>query len=367
MAALRTTVHFVSNSDGQAPPGQMPMLDRRLSLAEKERLIQRAFHGLYRWYCDRSQTKRNWNADRSFEWRQLSTHYSDDLIAIVEGLYAVEQYAPDYTAELARLTRQNYGRSHFQLRWGAEEERHADVWRNVLLFSQRRSPRQIEQFTDDLRANRWTLPFESPLHMLLYTVFQERATQLTYMNLARVACGESSQPQFAHDADPVLAQVCRVVSVDEAAHFDFFVAGAQLYLYYFPEETLQALVEVLRQFRMPAAHIVPNFDAFVTALYRGAIFGPRVYARSVVPAALSRLGVSSIREIERHLLQRTPTAAARPESPELASIQFSVVESSVSRLFERIRRFETETGLFEIHPTQFAANTWGGELKGETR
>lgn len=265
---------------------QQPIHSRIRSRREKDRLIQRAFHGLYRWYTDRSQQKRNWNPDRSFDWRQLGQHHSDELITIVEGFYAVEQYAPDYTAELTRLTRKNYGRSHFQLRWGAEEERHADLWRNILLFSRRRSPEQIEQYTEDLRSSAWELPFDCPIRMLLYTVFQERATLFNYIHLAKVARGESEKTQFAHDADPILAEACKKIAVDEAAHYEFFLEGARLFLYYYPEETLCALVDVLRNFTMPAARIVPNYDAFIKTLYEGGIFTPRSYAREVVPVAL---------------------------------------------------------------------------------
>ena len=345
-----------------------------LSRAEKDRLIARGFHGLYRWYTDRSQTKRNWNPDRSFDWRTLGQSHSDELIAIVEGFYAVEQYAPDYTTELTRLSRTDYGRSHFQLRWGAEEEKHADLWRNILLFSRRRSREQLEQYTDDLRASAWTLPYDCPIRMLLYTVFQERATQFNYMNLAKVARGESDKPQFTGDRDLLLAEACKAIAIDEAAHYDFFLEGARMYLYYYPEETLTALVDVLRSFTMPAGGIVPGYDDFIKTLYEGGIFSPRLYAREIVPAALSMLGVDSIRDIERGIkrTRRVPDEGGamrdtaifdqkldQPrEVSEFTGVQFPVVEAAVMRLFDRIGRYEEEVGLSEVAPTKFVANVW---------
>lgn len=346
-----------------------------LSRAEKDRLIARGFHGLYRWYTDRSQQKRNWNPDRSFDWRALGQAHSDELIDIIEGFYAIEQYAPDYTAELTRLVRADYGRSHFQLRWGSEEEKHADLWRNVLLFSRRRSPEQIELYTDDLRASAWKLPFDCPIRMLLYTVFQERATQLNYMNLAKVAQGNTDKAQFAGDADTVLAEACRVIAVDEAAHYNFFLEGARLYLYYYPEETLEALVDVLKNFAMPASANVPNYEAFVKTLHGGGIFGPRAYAREVVPAALSMLGVESIREVERGIkrLRQVPDVEGEMrdtaifdhklntplDASDSRGVQFSFVEAAVIRLFERIGRYEDEIGLSGVNPTVFVPNGWG--------
>lgn len=344
-------------------------------------MIARGFHGLYRWYTDRSQTKRNWNPDRSFDWRALGQKHSPELIAIVEGFYAVEQYAPDYTTELTRLTRESYGRANFALRWGAEEERHADLWRNLLLFSRHRTPQQIEEYTTDLRAATWAAPYDSPLHVLLYSVFQERATQINYLNLAKVGRGQSEKPQFAHDADPVLTEACRVIAVDEAAHYDFFLEGARLFLYYYPEETLTALAQVLRDFAMPARRIVPGYDAFVETLYAGGIFGPRIYAREVVPAALKNLGIESVRHIEQGIrrTRQVPDADGRmrdtalfggakmraPEDETDAGVDFPFVEAAVRRLFDRVGRYEDKIGLSDIHPTRFVANP-RVQMKGES-
>jgi acyl-[acyl-carrier-protein] desaturase len=339
----------------------------RLSRAEKDRQIQRGFLGLYRWYMDRSQKRRNWNPDGSFDWRALSQHHSPELIAIVEGFYAVEQYAPDYTAELTRLVRKDYGRANFQLRWGSEEEKHSDLWRNTLLFSRQRTPEQIEKYTDDLRASAWEAPYSHPIEMILYTVFQERATQLNYMNLATVGRGESEMPQFAGDADPVLVEVCRTIAVDEAAHYEFFLEGARLFLYYYPEETLTSLVNVLRSFTMPASRIIPDYDAFIQVLYEGGIFGPRMYAREVVPTALKNLGIESLRAVEKGIgcTRRVPTAEGVMRDTAIfdantvgAGVDFTVVEAAVIRLFDRIGRYEKEVGFFDIHPTEFRTTQW---------
>jgi acyl-[acyl-carrier-protein] desaturase len=343
------------------PTHALPSL---LSRAERQRIVARASHGLYRWYIDRSQAKRNWNPDRSFCWRVLGRRHSPELLAIIEGFYAVEQYAPDYTAELTRLVRGGYGRAQFQMRWGAEEEKHADLWRNVLLFSGGRTPRQIEEYTNELRANAWQAPWDTPLHMLLYTVFQERATQLIYLGMARVARGEGADPRLAGDRDPVLADVADTIAVDEAAHYAFYLGLSRLHLYYFPEETLQALVEVLRRFVMPAATIVPNYDAFVKELYAADLFGPRKYGREVAKPALAALGIEAIREVEAGL-RRTKSAPAMDGSmrpaPAFASCKFGVVESAVRGLFARIGDFEREVGLAEVDPTTFVACAWASE------
>ena len=342
--------------------GQRPhVAPFRLSRGVKDRLIQRGFHGLYRWYVGRSQARRNWDPDRGFAWRALRRDHSPELMSIVEGFYAVEQYTPDYTSKLVNLVRRSFGRSQFQVLWGAEEAKHGDLWRNVLLFSEARRPDWIEQYTSDLRDNAWSLPWDDPLHMLLYTVIQERATQLNYMNTTLIAEGRSTKPWLANDADPVLARAARTIAIDEAAHYGFFLEGARLYLYYDPEATLQALVDVLRHFTMPASDIVPNYDDFIRALYEADVFGRRKYVRDVVQVALDNLGVTTIRALEAGIRQsrRVPDPDGRERETALANgVRFTIIESAVMRLFARIGRYEDEIGLSEIDPTRFVPNDW---------
>lgn len=337
-----------------------PASPHRLSRQERERLIQRSFHSLYRWYVSRSQTTRNWNPDTSFDWSAFRTDHSASVVQILEGFYAVEQYAPDYTYELIRLVRRGYGRSQFTLRWGSEEEKHADLWRNTLLFSRARSAEWIETYTDDLRRAAWTTPWDDPVHGLLYTVLQERATQVNYLNLARIGRGEGKEA-FAGDQDPVLAQLSHVIAVDEAAHFNFFLEGARLYLYYFPEETLAALHDVLHSFIMPAADLVPNYEAFVQALYNADVFGRRKYARDVVKYALEQLGVQSLRALEEgvHRARQVPNEHGVPQDTRVSdALNMTVVESALERLFGKFEQFEAQTHLSQVSSSSFVRVVW---------
>jgi acyl-[acyl-carrier-protein] desaturase len=322
-----------------------------LSRQEKDRIIARAFQGLYRWYLARSQKHRNWNPDLSFDWRCFRRDHSPEVIAILQGFYAVEQYVPDYTSELTRLVRKNYGRAQFHVRWGAEEQKHADLWQNALLFSRRRNRAWLEQYTTDLRASRWELPWDDPIRMLLYTVLQERATELNYLNLARIARGQSEKPWLANDRDPVLEKAAAMIAADEAAHYNFFLEGARLYLHFYPRETLEALVDVFRHFAMPAMRIIPDYDAFLTALYAADVFNGRIYVRDVVRHALDKLGVAAIRQIEsgiRRGRQAPDADGVLRDTTAIDGLDAGIVEASVERLFARIASFEREVGLDEV-------------------
>lgn len=320
-----------------------------LSTDGRKKLVAEFSHSLYRWYQKRSQATRNWNPDVTFDWRSLRRDHSEKLMTIVEGFYAVEQYAPDYTSELVRLTRGGYGHSQFQIRWGAEEEKHADLWRNVLLFGRARTPAQLQDYTNELRANAWVAPFSNPLEMLFYTVFQERATQLIYLKTVNLCRNENGIE------DPVLVKAVSTIATDEAAHYDFFLSLARVHLYYFPTLAFEALVKVLRNFIMPAAHIVPNYDAFINELYGSRLFSPGMYGREVVKPALGALGLESVRAVEKAILntKASPTMTGWPLRSPYSGCNFAVLESTIRSLFDRINRFELDVGLNEISPTVF--------------
>jgi len=229
--------------------------------------------------------------------------------------------------------------------------------RNVLLFSRARTPEQLEQYTCELRSNAWKAPFDTPLEMLFYTVFQERATQLIYLKTASLVRQGSTSEAGCSTPDLVLARAISTIAIDEAAHYGFFLALSRVHLYYFPEESLQALVTVLRNFVMPAASIVPNYDAFIKVLYKSHLFSPSIYGREVAKPVLSALGIESIKEVERGLLQTkiAPSLDGDDLPNPLMGYNFSVLESAVRRLFDRVNRYESEIGLTCIQPTVFTA------------
>ncbi|MGF1505546.1 MAG: acyl-ACP desaturase, partial [Anaerolineae bacterium] len=271
------------------PPFPVGLLSRE----EKDRLIQRGTLGLYRWYLSVSQAKRNWNPDLNFEWPKLRTDHHPAVQRILEGFFAVEQYVPDYVETLLEVTRTSHGRSHFTIRWGAEEEKHADLWYNAVLFSKHRNPQWIRDYMQTLRSTPWELLFEDPIEITAYVTIQERATQLNYLNTGLVASGKN--PDFPDSEDPVLAQAARTIAIDEAAHYNFFLEVLRLYLYYYPARTLEAINTVIKNFTMPADEYLPDFQSFADALVQTGIYGPREYAKDVLQMVLDNIGVAGRR------------------------------------------------------------------------
>src|SRR5436190_22682440 len=89
-----------------------PRYGRALMSPEaRARAIERGITGLYRWYVEGSQRRRNWHADTCIDWRTVRRDHSEAVATIIEGFFAVEQYTPDYVISLLRLIRESYGRS----------------------------------------------------------------------------------------------------------------------------------------------------------------------------------------------------------------------------------------------------------------
>ena len=314
--------------------------------------MQRTFLGLYRWYVAESQKKRAWNPDLSFDWRSFRPDHSADVWAIIEGFFAVEQYVPDYASKITHLVRQAHGRSYFQLQWGAEETKHSLVWENALIFSRHRTSVWMEEYRHNLLNNEWALPWDDPLHMLVYTVFQERATQLNYRNMGLLARGDHNYPVV----DPVLSHLCRALVADEAAHYHFFLAGVRLYLYYFPAETLEAILDVLKHFAMPAQDIIPHWGRVAEAIYRMGIYGPREFRQNVLDVVFRNLSLRDRKAVEAGLLasRLVPDEAGALRNTALWETFDPVqVEAQVLRLNTKIQRYEKQVGRDVIEPWEF--------------
>jgi acyl-[acyl-carrier-protein] desaturase len=197
------------------------------------------------------------------------------------------------------------------------------------------------------------------MHMIFYTVFQERATQVNYLNTAVIARGQSDYPAFKGYEDPVLAHAARTIAVDEAAHYNFFLEGARLFLYYYPAQALEAMADVIRHFAMPAGNIIPDYDKFAEVVHRTGIYGPREHARDVVQAALSNLGVAGRRELERGIRESRLVPDENGNMRETAifhGIDFPSVKQAVQRLYRKVGEHEKRVGFDIVDPIEFVPN-----------
>ncbi|CAN5196468.1 hypothetical protein BH11PAT4_BH11PAT4_8930 [soil metagenome] len=327
-----------------------------LSRQEKYLLLERAILAYYHWYCERSQATRNWHPNTSVTWGEMRQDHSDEVITILRGFYAVEFYVPDYVSTLLKHIRQSRGRSHFHLRWGAEEAKHSDLWMNTLLFSGRYSLKELEDYSAELAANSYELPWEDAAMMLTYTVFQERATQVNYLGLRKIADGKSEVGTYAGAADPVLSSACRFIATDEAAHYNFFLQLLKLHLYYFPAETVESIVKVIRHFTMPAGDIIPGYDHFSKVVSKAAVYGPRQHTKDVIRVVLDQLGIESVKDLEGGIKRLRVVPDMDGNFRETAIFEGLAFDDGRPQLFGSIEKHEDSYGLPQAFRTTFVPN-----------
>jgi len=250
--------------------------------------VEEAFSLLYRSYTIRRARRNQWHPTLSFDWKSIDKLDEAEL-QIVEGFYAVEAFVPDYGAKLTELTRKMYGRSHFHLIWAAEETQHSEAWRNVLLFSGYKSDAELNQLNRELMEQEWMLPYDTPIGMILYTVLQERATDVIYREFTHALANRRDDPTYASHS--LVTKVARQIASDETRHYAFFLQGAFAYLFFDLKQTTATLAEVLKTFRMPAADAIPFYDEFIKQLYGLDVFGPRKYKEEVVDTVFKALTI----------------------------------------------------------------------------
>jgi acyl-[acyl-carrier-protein] desaturase len=143
-----------------------------------------------------------------------------------------------------------------------------------------------------LLAGRWELPFETSREMLVYTLLQELATQLSYINLSKLT---------APAGDGALQRMLLLIASDEGSHHKMFASCLKVHLTTDRVGTLRDIAHVLQNFEMPAHDVIPDWPRRGAAIERHGVFGPRPFVRRVMLPALERIGV------DRRELPRAPT------------------------------------------------------------
>lgn len=236
----------------------------------------------YRAYFDLAEKKRRWNIRTDIPWDQVNTGIDPVIADVVQTFCMVELYLPDYVAKQLPPVRANRGRAWMLANWGYEESKHSMVLEDWLIKSGHRTKKQMAQIADDVLANEWNVLYGTPRNAVVYTMFQEMATQLHYRNLRKVANGR----------DPALDRVLDLVSTDEAAHAHFFRTLVAIYLEDDREATIEALKHVINTFRMPADGLLADGRRRVEAVRSLKIFDEQVFIEEVYRPLLRRLGLT---------------------------------------------------------------------------
>lgn len=169
----------------------------------------------------------------------------DGLLVAVVGNMITEEALPSYHAWLTNLddgferagTEEN-ALAQWMRGWVGEEQRHGDVLTKYLYLSGRIDQRAVENTLQHLIRRGFDPHTRNDVTLgFVYTSFQERATQISHANVARLArsCGATR-----------LAAICDAVGGDEARHERAYTRFAGKLFEIDPDGTLLAFEEMMR-------------------------------------------------------------------------------------------------------------------------
>jgi acyl-[acyl-carrier-protein] desaturase len=239
-------------------------------------------YAAYRSYFDLAERKRRWNIRTDIPWDKCNKSIDSVIADVVQTFCMVELYLPDYVAKQLPPVRANRGRAWMLANWGYEESKHSMVLEDWLVRSGHRTEKQMAELADNVLATEWNVLYGTPRAAVIYTMFQELATQLHYRNLRKVADGR----------DPALDKVLELVSTDEAAHAHFFRQLVSIYLEDDREATIAAFRHVVNTFRMPADDLLADGRRRVEGVRALNIFNEEVFFNEVFTPLLHRLGLT---------------------------------------------------------------------------
>jgi acyl-[acyl-carrier-protein] desaturase len=190
-----------------------------------------------------------------------------------------EDNLPSYHHEIATLFGREGAWGTWVHRWTAEEGRHGIVMRDYLLATRAVDPDKLEHFRMSLMSE----GFESDnnhsmLHSIAYVAFQELATRISHRNTGH------------QSGDPVCDRMLARIAADENLHMVFYRNLLKAAFELAPDLTMQAVRDVVVNFRMPG-HGIPGFERAAAQMAIGEVYNLRIHHDDVLKPVLRFLKV----------------------------------------------------------------------------
>ncbi|MBM7458129.1 acyl-ACP desaturase [Rhodococcus coprophilus] len=219
---------------------------------------------------------RNFAAMGGVDWEPEQSQLGEVAKAAMITNLLTEDNLPSYHREIAEAFSRDGAWGTWVGRWTAEENRHGIVMRDYLVVTRGVDPVALENARMEHMTNGFGSPNETGmLHSVAYVTFQELATRVSHRNTG-IACNDSV-------ADKMLQRI----AADENLHMIFYRNICDAALDVAPQQTLEAIVEVLRTFQMPGAGM-PNFRRNGVLMAKHGIYDLRQHLDDVVMPVLRK-------------------------------------------------------------------------------
>jgi acyl-[acyl-carrier-protein] desaturase len=194
-------------------------------------------------------------------YREQARELSDELLVVLVGDMVTEEALPSYAVSLNLIACDHDGDSpepwaQWLRGWTAEENRHGDLLNAYLRLTGRVNMRAVEVTVHGLLSGGFNpRAYPDPYNGLIYTSFQERATNISDQRVAEVA---------AKQGDTHLALICRKIAGDEARHESFYKKMTNRVMDLDPEGGILAFRWLMRkQLTMPGRNMDDGQDPFL--------------------------------------------------------------------------------------------------------
>ncbi|MCO7184356.1 MULTISPECIES: acyl-ACP desaturase [Tenacibaculum] len=194
--------------------------------------------------------------DEVKEIQEISKELDDDFWVVLVGDTITEEALPTYESwllDLDGVTQQpDNGWAKWIRAWTAEENRHGDVLNKYLYLSGRVNMREVEVSTQHLIADGFDIGTATdPYKNFVYTSFQELATYISHLNVAKIA------KKKGHKA---LAKMSRIIAGDEMRHHLAYTEFVKEIFKIDPSEMMLAFQHMMKhKIVMPAMHLRESF------------------------------------------------------------------------------------------------------------
>jgi len=234
-----------------------------------------------------------WSEGRTFAgvldgeaWEPEQSRMSDVARTSLIVNLLTEDNLPSYHHEIATVFGRDGAWGTWVHRWTAEEGRHGAAIRDYLLVTRAVDPVALE----NARMTHMGAGFESANHddllrSLAYVSFQELATRISHRNTGKIT------------RDPVCDQLLARISLDENLHMLFYrnLLGAALQVA--PNQTMRAIVEVVKTFEMPGSTI-EDFTRKSVQIALSGIYDLRIHHDDVLSPVLRAWGVFDLENLD---------------------------------------------------------------------
>ncbi|MDP9418001.1 MAG: acyl-ACP desaturase [Actinomycetota bacterium] len=224
-----------------------------------------------------------WSEGRDFDgvlggeaWDPSQSRVSDVARTALVVNLLTEDNLPSYHREIYQSFGADGAWGTWIGRWTAEEGRHGTAIRDYLLVTRAVDPVALERE----RMIHMTQGFDSSydldmLHTVAYVSFQELATRVSHRNTGRFT------------EDPMCDQLLARIALDENLHMVFYRNLLQAALELAPNEAMQAIRDVVSDFKMPG-HTIEGFGRRSMQIAIAGIYDLRIHHDEVLDPVLKK-------------------------------------------------------------------------------